>query len=156
MQFGNPVREQINQLSSFIDATTIYGFTKKHLNFLIASNKMHLKMQDNKFGDFLPTVDQIPSREIKLKFRTAQVFNEMGHEEFVSGDTRVLENPGTADDKDFHYLLLLSPGYCKQCYNNTVISKLYYLLFGAMQNVMYMRKIYKASNKKTNFYVKSW
>ena len=92
-QNGVPVREQINQLSSFIDGTTIYGFTTKHKNLLLAADKMHLKMNSNSQGDFLPTVNEIRDREVQDNFQTADVFNDKGHPEFVSGDTRVLENP---------------------------------------------------------------
>lgn len=91
---GVPVREQINQLSSFIDGTTIYGFTVKHKNLLLAADKMHLRMNDKGAkGDFLPTVNEINTPEIVNKFQTADVFNDKGHPEFVAGDTRVLENP---------------------------------------------------------------
>ena len=88
------MREQINQLSSFIDGTTIYGFTTKHKNLLLASDRMHLRMQNNgRFSTFLPNVDQINDREVKSKFETSDAFNDKGHSEFVAGDTRVLENP---------------------------------------------------------------
>ena len=94
VQNNQPVREQINQLSSFIDGTTIYGFTTKHKNLLLAPDRMHLRMQNNgRFSTFLPNVDQINDREVKEKFETSDAFNDKGHSEFVAGDTRVLENP---------------------------------------------------------------
>ena len=92
-QNGQPVREQINQLSSFIDGTTVYGFTTKHKNLLLADDKMHLRMNPHENGDLLPNVNDINTAEIKSKFETADVFNDKGHPEFVAGDTRVLENP---------------------------------------------------------------
>jgi peroxidase len=90
---GRPVREQINQLSSFIDGTTVYGFTTRHKNLLLAPDKMHLRMRSNKNGDFLPNVKDINNKEVTASFQTADVFNDKGHDEFVAGDTRVLENP---------------------------------------------------------------
>ena len=54
---------------------------------------MHLKMDNHRFGDFLPTVDDFRDPEIKKNFETADVFNDKGHDENVAGDTRVLENP---------------------------------------------------------------
>jgi peroxidase len=92
-QNGQPVREQINQLSSFIDGTTVYGFTVKHKNMLLADDKMRLRMsRNNQNGDFLPTVNSF-NQEIKDKFSTTAAFNDKRHAEFVAGDTRVLENP---------------------------------------------------------------
>ena len=94
VQNNQPVREQINQLSSFIDGTTIYGFTTKHKNLLLATDRMHLRMQNNgRFSTFLPNVNQINDAEVKAKFETSDAFNDRGHVEFVAGDTRVLENP---------------------------------------------------------------
>ena len=50
-------------------------------------------MGSSKFGDLLPTVKDIPDRDIKKNFETSDVFNDKAWEEFVAGDTRVLENP---------------------------------------------------------------
>ena len=86
-------REQVNQQSAFIDGSVVYGFTKKHKDLLTAKDGIHLKMNSNRFGDFLPNVDQFNDRGIKQNFQTADVFNDKGHPEFVAGDTRVLENP---------------------------------------------------------------
>ena len=95
-QNGQPVREQVNQLSSFIDGTTLYGFTTKHKNMLLAPDRMHLRMNHSgRLGDTLPTVRDIRDKDILDKFQTAAVFNDKGHPEPVAGDTRVLENPET-------------------------------------------------------------
>ena len=59
---------------------------------LTDSDGMHLKMDNHRFGDFLPTVDDFRDPEIKKNFETADVFNDKGHDENVAGDTRVLEN----------------------------------------------------------------
>ena len=85
-------REQLNQLTPLIDATTVYGVSVKHKNLLTDSDGMHLKMDNHRFGDFLPTVDDFRDPEIKKNFETADVFNDKGHDENVAGDTRVLEN----------------------------------------------------------------
>ena len=85
-------REQLNQLTPLIDATTVYGVSEKHKNMLTDSDGMHLKMDNHRFGDFLPTVDDFRDPEIKKNFETADVFNDKGHDENVAGDTRVLEN----------------------------------------------------------------
>ena len=59
------VREQINQLSSLIDATTVYGTTAQHAEALKASNKMHLLTADmGPKGEYLPMLSMI-----KNKFR---------------------------------------------------------------------------------------
>nr|CCG47854.1 oikosin 21b [Oikopleura dioica] len=90
---GTPVREQINQLSGFLDGTTVYGFTSKHRNLLTDSDGMHLRMQSVKGNHFLPSVDMINDNGIKDKFSTSSALNDKGHAELVAGDTRVLENP---------------------------------------------------------------
>lgn len=47
--------KKINQLTSFIDSTTVYGATSQHLNLLLDSDGMKLKMQpDANHGDLLP------------------------------------------------------------------------------------------------------
>lgn len=90
---NQPQREQLNQLTPLIDGTTVYGVSTKHKNMLTAPDGMHLKMDSSKFGDFLPTVNDFKDPEVKKNFETADVFNDKAHEEFVAGDTRVLENP---------------------------------------------------------------
>jgi len=90
---GQPQREQLNQLTPLIDATTVYGVSERHKNLLLAADKMHLKMGRSQFGSSLPTVKDIPDKDIKKNFETSDVFNTKRHEEFVAGDTRVLENP---------------------------------------------------------------
>ena len=57
------VREQINQLSSLIDATTVYGTTADHAEALKANDKMHLLTADmGPQGEYLPTLDMIKSK----------------------------------------------------------------------------------------------
>ena len=93
---------KVNQLSSFIDGTTVYGFTSKHLNLLLDNDKMHLKMQDNRHGDLLPALSPFNNAGLDKKFgligplKTGpQKFNDNGHDPFVAGDNRVGEFPGT-------------------------------------------------------------
>ena len=107
-QDGKPVREQTNQLSSFIDGTTVYGFTTKHKNLLLAPDKMKLRMNPhNKNGDLLPNVNDIKDKGVQDKFSTAAVFNDQGHPEFVAGDTRCLENPALGVDIHFGNITVL-------------------------------------------------
>lgn len=90
---GTPVREQINTLSSYIDATTVYGFTTKHLNLLLAGDGMHLRMQSHNGNHLLPGVEMFTDPEIHEKFLADVLLNDDGHDSFVGGDTRVQENP---------------------------------------------------------------
>ena len=92
---GQATREQVNQQTSYIDASAVYGFTEAHKNALRHPNKRNLLMDDKgRLGDFLPNVNNRQfNNNIKNNFETADVFNDKGHVEFVAGDTRVLENP---------------------------------------------------------------
>ncbi|CAG5096998.1 Oidioi.mRNA.OKI2018_I69.XSR.g14884.t1.cds [Oikopleura dioica] len=92
-QGGEAVREQVNQLSAFIDGTVVYGFTNKHKNLLLAADGMHLKMRNSPNGPILPGLNQFNDNQIKKDFAAANVFNDKGHTPQVAGDTRVMENP---------------------------------------------------------------
>ena len=57
------IREQINQLSSLIDATTVYGTTSQHAEALKASDQMHLLSADmGPQGEYLPILSMIKSK----------------------------------------------------------------------------------------------
>ena len=75
-----------------VNRSTLF-FDVHFSNLVTAADKMHLRMNDHRHGDFLPTVNEIRDKEVKNKFQTADVFNDKGHPEFVAGDTRCLENP---------------------------------------------------------------
>ena len=72
----------------------MYGLTSKHLNLLLASDKMHLKMQSHRHGDLLPALSPFKDEGLNKKFGLKDHFNTQGHEPFVAGDNRVGEFPG--------------------------------------------------------------
>ena len=54
----------MNQLSAFIDCSTVYGSNEKHLNLLKAKDKMHLRMQNSRHKDLLPSVQEISDQDL--------------------------------------------------------------------------------------------
>lgn len=92
---GKLTRQQVNQLSSTIDGTTIYGATKRHAEAVKAKNKMHLLTTDmGPKGEYLPTTDMIANQFNSLTdaFKVSEAFNNFKHPSFFAGDTRVMEN----------------------------------------------------------------
>ena len=94
-QNNQGIREQMNQLSAFIDGTVLYGFTTKHKNMLMERDQMHLRMHKHaNFGDFLPTFDEMTNPDAMSSFKTSPVFNNKFLPDSIAGDTRVMENAG--------------------------------------------------------------
>ena len=88
----------MNQLSSFIDCTTVYGSTTKHMNLLKAADGMRLRMQDHEtHGSMLPELSQFseePDFETIKKDFDNDKLNPIRGTSFVAGDNRVGEFPG--------------------------------------------------------------
>ena len=95
---GKLVRQQINQLSSLIDGTTVYGATKQHAEAVKDHDKMHLMFADmGPMGQYLPTTNMIKKKNSAFSsltnaFQLSSAFNEHNHLSFFAGDTRVSEN----------------------------------------------------------------
>ena len=79
-------REQINQVTSFVDGSTIYGSSKEEAENLRTFNLGQLKVQFNENFDEL-----LPADENSLDCRETD-----GQKCFKSGDVRVNEHPGIA------------------------------------------------------------
>ena len=93
-------KEQVNQLSAFIDGTNVYGFTEEHLNALrddgsgLANRKLFMP-SDGARGHRLPvSTDPTISKHTQLvkDFKTPFFLNEKRQPDYVAGDTRCQEN----------------------------------------------------------------
>jgi peroxidase len=96
-----PTKEQVNQLSGFIDGTNVYGFTKAHLEALRKDNdgnknhKLFLPSNGPSRGTRLPHLRDAGFKhngDIVKSFRTEPFLNEKGLPSPVAGDTRCAEN----------------------------------------------------------------
>lgn len=79
-------REQINQVTSFLDGSTIYGSSKEEAEGLRTFSLGQLKVQYNKNYDELLSAD----------LNSLDCRNSAGKKCFKSGDVRVNEHPGIA------------------------------------------------------------
>lgn len=106
---GQFVREQMNQKTSFIDLSQVYGSTERELAELISTNKMHLKTRDGidgargNVGKILPFTQDAKTDEFAAAFKQPTVFNDDNFKDFIAGDNRVEENPFLAS---FHTIFL--------------------------------------------------
>jgi len=98
---GVVTKEQVNQLTSFIDLTNVYGFDKEHLTALrthedgSTDHKLFLPDNGPDRGTRLPTVrDPSLSNNVNIvsNFRTEAFLNEKALPSPVAGDTRCAEN----------------------------------------------------------------
>ena len=93
-------KEQVNQLSAYIDGTNVYGFTEQHLNVLRDDgtgqpNRKLFMPDDGSRGHRLPTsVDSTIKKHSSVvrDFKTPFFLNEKGRPDYVAGDTRCQEN----------------------------------------------------------------
>ena len=93
-------KEQVNQLSAYIDGTNVYGFTEDHLNVLRDDgtgqpNRKLFMPNDGSRGHRLPvatdaTIKKHPS--VVADFKTPPFLNEQKRPDYVAGDTRCQEN----------------------------------------------------------------
>jgi len=89
----------MNQKTSFLDLSQVYGASEADLENLIHSDKMHLKTRsgvdgaEGNVGDILPFTSDAKSQSFANKFKQPSTFNDDNFKDFIAGDTRVEENP---------------------------------------------------------------
>lgn len=167
-------REQINSLTSFIDATTVYGKDSKHLNLLLASDKKRLRMQDAEnadHGKLLPGRTMFNDNNDKIMHLLDTSFGEADSNFisanitaandtncptcFVAGDARVNEFPVLTS---FHTLFArlhnyvvgqlekLNPHWC----NEKVFNEARLFVIAVNQHITYAEHLPKLLGPKAN------
>lgn len=92
------MKEQINQLTSFTDATNVYGTSEELLELLRDKNdrtKMLVEKPNSGFGDMIPTLNSPSMKNSQFaqkNFKIENFLNEQRLGAFVAGDTRCSEN----------------------------------------------------------------
>ena len=93
--------EKVNQLTSFIDASTVYGVSSQHLNLLLDREKKRLRTQTSeKHGELLPPLSSFDDTQTNIEEDFSDddgiglnLTSREENEPFVAGDTRVGEFP---------------------------------------------------------------